>query len=246
MKYMKTRIAAIAATVVLAACGGGGDDSTSTSPSAAVTAEGFWNGSTTTGVGVSLAILENGETWGIYASGGSIVGALYGNTTSAGTTLSGSGSDFNIPSRNTASATYSGTFSPKSSISVNTSGGVAFTGTYDAAYDQPASLAVVAGSFSGQGVSGSSPVQGVSVTISSTGVITVPSNLGCSASGSIAPRPNGKNVFNVSVTFSGSNCALGNGATTTGVGYYNATTKSLLVLALNSARTDGFIYIGSK
>lgn len=241
MKTMKTRMAAIAASAVLAACGGGGDEGP-----ASPTAEGFWSGSTTTGVGVSLAILENGETWGIYTSGGGIAGALYGNTRSSGNSLSGSGSDFNIPSRTTASATYSGTFSPKSSISVNTSGGVSFTGTYGTAYDQPASLAAVAGSFSGVGVSGSSPVQGVSVTISPTGIVTVPASLGCSASGSAAPRASGKNIFNVSVTFSGSTCALGNGATATGVAYYDAATQDLLVLALNSAKTDGFIYIGSK
>lgn len=241
MKTMKTRMAAIAASAVLAACGGGGDEGP-----ASPTAEGFWSGSTTTGVGVSLAILENGETWGVYTSGGGIAGALYGNTRSSGSSLNGSGSDFNIPSRTSAPATYSGTFSPKSSISVTTSGGVSFTGTYGTAYDQPASLAAVAGSFSGVGVSGSSPVQGVSVTISPTGAITVPASLGCSASGSAVPRSSGKNIFNVSVTFSGSTCALGNGATATGVAYYDAATQDLLVLALNSAKTDGFIYIGSK
>ena len=60
------------------------------------------------------------------------------------------------------------------------------------------------------------------------------------------PRPSGKNIFNVSVTFTGTNCALGNGTVTTGVGYYDMDTKRLLVLALNAAKTDGFIYIGSK
>lgn len=241
MNKFKLRWAALAvSTAVLTACGGGDD------AAATLAVEGFWSGSTTTGVGVNLAILENGETWGVYTSGGGIAGALYGNTTASGNTLSGSGSDFNIPSRTTSSATYSGTFAPKSSISLTTSGGVSFTGTYEAAYDQPASLAAVAGSFTGEGVSGSSPVQGVSVTISSSGAVTVPANLGCSASGLITPRASGKNVFNVSVTFSGSTCALGNGATATGMAYYDSVDQGLVVLALNSAKTDGFIYIGSK
>jgi hypothetical protein len=195
---------------------------------------------------VNLAILETGETWGIYTSGTSIVGALYGNTTSSGASLTGSGSDFNIPSRIVSSASYSGSYSPKTTIRVNTSGGVSFAGTYETDYDTPASLAAVAGTFSGQGVSGNSAVQAVSVTISPTGAVTVPASLGCSAAGSAVPRLSGKNILNVSITFSGSTCALGSGTTASGVAYYDAATRQLLVLALNSAKTDGFIYVGGK
>lgn len=249
MNTTKLRYAALAvSSVLLAACGGGDDADDATTPTApvAATAEGFWVGNSSTGVRTALAILENGETWGVYASSTSILGALYGNTTSNGTSLTGAGSDFNIPSRSVSSATYSGSYTPKAKINVNTSGGISFAGTYDTDYDRPASLTSVAGNFSGQGVSGSSPVQGVSVNISSTGVVTVPSTLGCSASGSIAPRPSGKNVFNVSMTFFGAACALGNGATARGIAVYDSANRELLVLALNPAKTDGFIYVGSR
>ena len=238
------RLVAMGLSVVLAACGGGGDSAPVSAPP--VTAEGFWEGPASTGVSVALAVLENGETWGVYTSSGSIIGALYGNTTFVGTTLSGSGKDFNIPSRTVGSGTYSGTFVNKSSINVATSAGSTFSGIYRTAYDQPASLAAVAGTYSGTGVSGTSPVQTVSVAISSSGSITVPASLGCSAAGTATPRPSGKNIFDVTVTFTGSSCALGNGASTTGVAYYDATTRRVLVMAMNAAKSDGFIYVGQK
>ena len=240
------QLPAICLTVLLAACGGGGDSAPSIPPAPTATAEGFWEGPASTGVSVALAVLETGETWGVYTSSGSIVGALYGSTTSSGTTLSGSGKDFNIPSRTVGSGTYSGTFAAKSSINVTTSTGSTLSGTYKTAYDQPASLAALAGTFSGVGVSGASPVQTVSVTIASSGTITVPASLGCSAAGTATPRPSGKNIFDVAMTFTGSNCALGNGASTTGIAYYEAATGRVLVMAMNAAKSDGFIYVGQK
>lgn len=240
------QFAVLGLTVLLAACGGGGDGASPTAPAPSVTAEGFWEGPASTGASGALAVLETGETWGVYTSSGSIVGALYGTTTSSGTTLSGSGKDFNIPSRSVGSGTYSGTFVAKSSINVATSSGSTFSGTYKTAYDQPASLAAVAGTFAGVGVSGTSPVQPISVTISSSGAITVPASLGCSAAGTATPRPSGKNIFDVTVAFTGSTCALGNGASTTGIAYYDTTTRRMLVMAMNATKSDGFIYVGQK
>ena len=88
---------------------------------------------------MALAVLETGETWGVYTSGGSIVGALYGNTTSSG-----------------------------------------------------------------------------------------------------------KNIFDVALTFTGSTCGLGNGASTKGIAYYDATTRRVIAMAMNTAKSDGFIYVGQK
>lgn len=241
---MKRTLSIIGAAIFLTACGGGGNDAPA--PTVTTAAEGFWSGTASTGTDVALAILENGETWGVYLSGNSIVGALYGQTASSGSSLSGAGNDFNIPSRTVTAGSYNGTFTAKSTISVTTSAGGLFTGTYDADYDVVPSLTNLAGAFSGTGVSGNTPVQGVSVNITSAGVITVPASLGCSASGTASPRPSGKNIFNVSVTFSGSTCALGNGGTASGIAYYDTVSRSILVMALNSGKTDGFIYVGSK
>ena len=240
------RIAALGLlTVLLAGCGGG-DDNPAPAPTPTATAEGFWTGTASTGVNVALAVLENGETWGVYTSGGALVGALYGNTISSGNTVSGAGKDFNIPSRTVTSATYSGTFSAKNSIKVLTSAGASFSGAYNNSYDQPASLSALAGTFSGWGVSGTTSPAAISATVSSTGAIIVPASLGCAATGTAKPRASGKNIFDVTVTFVGSTCALGNGTSTTGVGYYDTASRELLVMSMNSSKSDGFIFVGKK
>lgn len=215
-------------------------------PVPATTAEGVWQGTASTGARVGLVVLENGETYGLYTSGNNLAGALYGITASSGTTLSGSGSDFNIPSRTVANLTYSGTFSEKSSLQLTSPTGGTFAATYDASYDQPASLAALAGTFSGGGISGRSSFQSAPVTVSTTGTIAVPSSNGCSQSGNISPRASGKNIFDVVVTFTGGNCALGNGTVTKGIAHFDATARELVVLAFNPAKTDGFIYVGKK
>jgi hypothetical protein len=228
--------------------GGGGGSSTPAAPSAlatTTTAEGFWSGPASTGTNVSLVVLETGETWGVYSLGNAVVGALHGSTTSSGTTLSGAGSDFNIPARTVTPGTFTGTFAAKSTISVTTSLGAVFNGTYGNAYDTAASLTSVAGSFSGSGVTATTSAQTVGVGISSLGVISA-TGIGCSAAGTAAPRSTGKNVFNVTVTFTGSSCVLGSGTVTTGVAYYDVASRQLLVMALNAAKTDGFLYLASK
>ena len=240
-------------TLVLTACGGGGSNAPTQVPVAtptplpvAASAAGFWEGTASNGVSVALAILEDGQTWGVYSSNNAIAGALYGTTASSGTTLTGSGKDFNIPARTVDAATYSGTFVANSRISVTTSNGGSLSAFYAAAYDQPASLASLAGSYVGTGVTGSTLAQSTPVTISTTGAISVPVSGGCGATGTATPRASGKNIFDISVTFNGNSCALGNGAVITGVAYFNAATRKLIVLALNSAKSDGFIYSGQK
>jgi hypothetical protein len=237
------RCFALAAAVLLTACGGGGGGGV---PVVNASAEGFWQGRSSAGYDVSLAVLENGETWGFYTTGNLLAGALYGQTTTSGNSLNGAGSDFNIALRTVTSGTYAGSVSPRSSLSVTTSGGGAFTGTYSASYDQPASLATAAGVFSGFGLTGRTASQAINATLMVDGTITVPSTGGCGASGRATPRSTGKNIFDVSVIFTGATCALGNGATTTGIAYYDAPTRQLLVMAMNAAKSDGFIYIGRK
>jgi hypothetical protein len=206
-------------------------------------AEGFWVG-TSSPYAVHLAILENGETWGVYYANNTIYGALYGQTSTSGTTLSGNGIDFYIPRLSVTSGSYNGTFVPMQTIRLSSSLGGIFSGNYSSEYDKAASVASIAGSYAGSGVTGSTPSQSVVVTVSSNGRVSASSG-GCNISGTITPRASGKNVFNVSTTFSGS-CALTSGTTTIGVGYYDASVRQILVMALTRNKNDGFIYIGTK
>lgn len=212
-------------------------------------AEGFWVGTSSAGFDAGVAVLENGETWGIYSYGSTIYGALLGSTTSSGNSLNGAGSDYNIPARTVTQGTYSGTVTPKTSIAITSSGGGTFNGTYRSLYDQSPSLASLAGTYSGYGVSGTSTTQYTTVTVSPAGVVSSGLQaLGCTASGSVAPRASGKNVYNLSVTFAGINCALGDGTTTTGIAILDTTVTPgrLYAVALKPDKTDGFVWSGTR
>lgn len=233
------RLAALTVSAFLTACGGGGDGPVSGS------AEGFWVGTSSSGYTVRLAVLENGETWGFYTSGGTIYGALFGNTAASGSSLSGSGTDFYFPSLLAQSSSYSGTVAAKQSIQVTTSGGTSFTGGYSNEYDIPATLSAVAGSYSGTGITATTSAYATTVTINSAGAITASTPL-CSGTGSIQPRPTGKGIFNVTVTFMGGSCPLSAAGTTSGVAYYDTANRTLVSLGLNGAKTNGFFWVGAK
>jgi hypothetical protein len=239
------RIALLAATVALVACGGGGGAAPTPASVVNASAEGFWNGTASTGPQVSVVILENGETWGLYASANSIVGALFGNTVVSGSTVSGTGNDFNLVSRTVTPGTFTGTVAAKSTLSLTTSTGAKLNATYDATYDQAPSLVALAGTYTGQAVTGGTSPQTNTVTISSTGALSSVGT-GCTASGTATPRPTGKNIFNISVTFTGTSCALGNGVVTTGVATFTPATRQLIAMAMNGAKSDGFIYAGTR
>ncbi len=240
----------LAAATVLTACGGGGggggsDASPSPAPvTPATSAEGFWSGKSSTGYDVSVAVLENGETWGVFGQNGSLYGALHGSTASSNGALTGTGHEFNLVSRTVAASSYTGTYAARSAIQFRLPTGVSVQGAYSAAYDQPASLATLAGTYTGSGVATGAPVQALSVTISAMGAVSSPPSLGCTASGSVVPRVSGKNVFDLRVTFSGASCALGDGASVSGVAY--ADSGNLLALGLLPSQTAGFIFTGKK
>lgn len=241
MRNLKV-LALAAAVITLTACGGGGGAALAV---ANVSSEGFWTGVSSSGVTVNVAILENGETWGVYTQGNTLVGAVYGTSSSSGNAVSGSGQEFDLGTRKVTAGTYSGTVSAKTSISLATSGGAKFTGTYNAAYDTAASLASLAGSYTGFGVTGATASQSTPVTISASGAVTA-TGVGCTAAGTATPRASGKNIFDLSITFTGASCALGSGTVAKGVAYFDAPNKQILAMALNPAKTDGFIYVGTR
>lgn len=237
---MKKSLLIIGLATMMAACGGGGDGG---GDDQIASAEGFWTEVSPDGRAISVAILENGETWGVYSQSNAIIGALYGQTTSSGNTLTGSGQDFNFTG-GVIPGSYSGTFVPKTSISITTTNAGSFSGVYNSEYDVAASLTELAGSFNGIGISGSDGILPFSADISLSGDVTSPPS-GCSVTGTVVPRPSGKNVFNVSLTFNGV-CELGNGTVTTGIAYYDKITEQVLVTVLNSGKTEGFFFVGSK
>lgn len=249
---MKRTILGLAACAVLAGCGGGDDGGGAAAAAAAppsallASAEGLWQGRTSTGLNANIAVLESGETWGIYGSNSVIYGAVHGQTRWGEGTVSGAATSYDTTTRLVAPTAFTGSFAPRSSIVVTTGDNVQFMAQYHPAYDEPPSLPALAGSFRGQAVSATAPPRGAAVVIAASGAVTLPEVQGCAGAGGIAPRASGKNVYDLDITFSGAGCVLGDGTTVRGIAYYDSSTRQLLAMALNPERSDGFIYLGIK
>lgn len=210
---MRLNLIAQTMCCALALCGCGG--ATNNPPN---TAEGFWVGTTSTGDSAALMVLEDGQSFGMASANNVINEGLYGSIVGKGSAVSGgSGKDFNFTAHTVSSITYTGTVSAKSAISASTSSNVTVSGAYRSRYDQLAAPSVIAGTYSGFGVAGvADSTQPIPVTIDASGAITVTGPT-CAGTGAALPRPNGKNVFNIRITFTGASCPLGDGATTIGV-----------------------------
>lgn len=206
------------------------------------TAEGFWIGPASTGFTVSLAVLDNGEAWGVYSSGNQIFGALQGNAKGDGNTLAGNGTDYNFQANSATSASVTGTVAQKSSIQAKISTGVTASLKYSAAYDQPASLEMLAGQYaiSGRTFDGYFGVK--QLKIESTGAFALVDG-GCTATGKLVPRGS-KNIFNLNVSFAGATCLVS--GSIAGVAYLDTASKQFVALALNVSKTDGMIVVGSR
>lgn len=241
--------------LMLAGCGGGGGDSTPATNSG--TAEGVYGGNLTgsTSKNFQMLVLENDEVWSMYGTQSSsqfqVAGFVQGNGTSNnGSFTSSNVRDFGYAPAlsGTASATYSvaaktisGSFSAGGGT-VSFSGGPIAGSLYD--YNAPAVLSAVAGNWTLTALTGES----VSVVVGSNGQFSATSSLGCKFSGSLTPRPSGKNVFNLSLTFGASPCALP-GQTASGISlvYPLSTGRTQLIMAgANSTRTIGTAAFGTR
>jgi hypothetical protein len=237
--------------LALTACGGGGGSSNS-SPVAATTAEGLWIGNTNTFRLVTGIVLDNGTYWVLYSSPnnpGMIAGAVQGSGTALnGSFSSANAKDFNLEGRGINDATVSASYKEKQSFNgsvtySSVSPAVTFTSTYDPAYDRIPSLTAIAGTYFGTAaVVGD--IETVTVDISAAGVITGLGISGCQFTGTAKPHAKG-NVFDITVTFGGGACLNGT-STVTGIGYFDLRSGQLYGAALNSGRTDGFIFVGMK
>lgn len=235
---------------VAVACGGGyGDSNFSSMPqSMATSAEGLWTGATPTRRTVSGLVLDDGSYWVFYTAIGNpnvLAGLVQGTGTShSGSFGSSNTRDFNLEGAGILAATMSGSYVQKKSFNgtiayFNGDTG-SFTSTYDEDYESAPNTNLVAGNYSGLRADN----QTVSVTLGSAGTVSGSFTDGCTFAGSFSPRAKG-NAFNVTVTFGGGICSNGTD-TVNGVAFHDAATNRLYSAALNSARTNSYIFIATK
>jgi hypothetical protein len=212
------------------------------------TAEGFWDGKTSTNQTIDGFVLDDGTFYFLYSppNEANIAGVVQGNASAAnGQFNSSNAKDFNISGLGVTNGAIAGTYVPRTSLNGTFTSGYGtstFSATYLPVYDQPASLAAAAGTYSGQAAS-SAGIQNVVVTINAAGAVSGAA-VGCSFSGTATPRGS-VDIFNLSVTFQGGACIFGT-STLAGIAYYDVPQHALYAAAPNASRTDGFLFVGTK
>ena len=247
MQCKFVRLICILLAISVSACGG--EDTESPPPPSL--AEGLWNGSTNTGRTVAGVSLDDGTYWFLYTLPGNpsiIAGGIQGSGTAQdGSFLSTNGKDFNLQAQGISDVSMRGNYVPKQSMNgaVTYSNGaqVVFTGIYNTDYDLTPDMSLLAGTYSGSAATAGG-IETVTGSLAATGSIIGRSASGCNFNGLFAPRPRG-NVYDVSITFSGGICSNGT-STVNGVGFFDADSKKLFGAAVNSTRTNGFLFIGTK
>jgi hypothetical protein len=227
------------------------------SPPPVASAEGLWTGIVDNNRSMAGVVLEDGTYWFLYSMGGNpavIAGLVQGNgTTNADAFTSSNGKDLNTEGLGVFDLTVAGNYVPKQvlngTVTYPLRGQTTFTSTYDTAYELSPDVSQLLGTYTGSSavVAG---VEAVTVTISAPNILTGPNILmgesadGCRFSGEVFPRRQG-NAYDVSVTFSGGVCSNGT-SEVTGIAFFNAATKTLYSAALNSAKTNGYVFVGTK
>ena len=226
---------------------GGGTSGGTSSGSAAASAEGIWSGTTSAGYAFNLLVVETGEFWAIYGRSGVAQGAVHGTGSGTATAFNGSGTDFFFADGSKAAATVSGNVVAKSTMTgtVQSFAAATFSAGYDSRYDQPASVADIAGAWPFNAISHAG-VQSGSVNIAADGTFAGSIST-CSFTGLASPRTGGKNVFNTSISFAASGCVF-NGQTLTGVSVVTVSgaTRTLFSAALIPDGSNGFLASGTK
>ncbi|PXW94525.1 hypothetical protein C7444_11316 [Sphaerotilus hippei] len=242
---------AVLGALALVACGGGGGTGDAGTPSTEGVYAGVLNGSSSGSTAFQLLMLDNGELWSMYGTQGASAFVAAGFVQGSGTQVSHAFVSTNTRDFGTVPAqgvTTSALHDPTANTLSGTVGSTSFVGTplptslYT--YGTPAVPGTVTGSWTTTSLSG----ERVTVDITPGGTFTATSSLGCSLSGTIVPRPSGKNVFNVAVTFGASPCALpSQAASGIAIAYPLPTGRTqLLVAVVNPARTAGLALVGTK
>lgn len=236
--------------------GGNGGGGTGGGTGNIAIAEGAWSGTNSLGNNFNMLILEDGSLYSMYGtvtpSGFSAAGFNVGTGSVSGTTLTGTLTQYDFAGHRvtgTLNATVVTGVSVNGAATPNGGGTpTTFTSTPLPAsypgylYNTPALASDIAGAWTGFLLDGSAAV----FSITSAGALSG-TNLGCSFTGTVAPRPSGKNVFNVSIHFGSSPCTAANqDATGIAISYITGGHRQLIAAAENSAKTLGSMFFALR
>lgn len=225
----------------LAACGGGGGDSDSGTP------EGLWGGTTSDGVATALFVLDDGQTWGVYGSESEgFAGILQGSLSSTGHAVSGRVLDFSLTGTSQSTLSITGTVNAGSSLNLRLDSDTTAGLIFDSAYNSPASLTQIAGTYTGVAAARGVADDSVVVVIDASGNVSTSSTnySQCVGTGQISLRSGNKAIVNFNIQFTGAGCLFAGGSTMSGVGVYDD--NSVVAIGMNAAKTQGLLLVADK
>ncbi len=254
---------------LVVACGGDGGSTPEVTPETA-NPEGFWVGTTSDGSQVHLSVLENGEIWGDFFGKSSINHVLWGHVSKSGFQLNGGFRKFNRLIDRFLVSEFSGTFYPRDRMDITLADGTHLPMKFETLYDREMDPKRLTGTHAGDGglrgqplwrpvplllpdgelFQGSEPIESFTANalrVTDSGEAHLQTDKDCDASGAILPRASGKNVFDVKLTFRGSECGIVDGSTFNGIAVQRWN-KTARIHALNEAKTIAldFAFIGNK
>ena len=160
-----------------------------------------------------MVVLEDGSYWALYGTNSTNVllvrGFVQGTGTSTNGTFAGNSRDFgflpsaagSVTAQYTSTPTIVGTITTGTQV-VSFNGGAIANSNY--VYAKSASSSDISGSW----FLGLTNGETLPITVSGAGAIVGTSSGGCQINGTATPRPSGKNIFNVALTFGPAPCAL--------------------------------------
>lgn len=247
-------VVSVLSLTLLSGCGGGGNGSTAASNTIP---QGLYLGSSSYSSFslTDVLILEDGSYYALYGvqlNAGFLVDGFFEGT--------GSGSNGVLSSANPlehvslyafSNVSFGGSYAPGTSVDFNVRGfGGAGTlstvkptnTTYD--YASAANINDIAGSWALSTIDGA----GANMIISTNGTFTATATgNSCSYSGTISPRPSGKNVFDITLTYGGAPCALPNlSISGIAVSYMlsDGITREFIMSGTDSSRAIGYAASG--
>ncbi|KAF0813596.1 hypothetical protein IGB42_01947 [Andreprevotia sp. IGB-42] len=219
---------------------------------ASATAEGLWKGVDSGGRSFTALVLGDGtgKYWMPYTTAANpnvFVGFLTGTATSLNTLFSSTnGVNFDSVAANIGNVVVSGSYIAKSTFRPQITGNnqiVSLNSTYSPDYELTPTLASIAGEYTGQ-VSTLIGTQNSTLTVTNTGTVSGKFADGCQFSGNISANAKG-NLYNLSLAYIALNCGKNTGSVA-GVAYYDKTQRTLVVTTIDTPRTAGLLFQGTK
>jgi hypothetical protein len=270
---LRTFSLSISTTLILAACGGGGGGGTAATTPAPVdpvvpavpvnqaSIKRVYDGTFSTGASHQTFIFDDNRFYTLYGAifNGelSVIGVLQGDGVVSGTTYT----SINARDYTTAGTVQAATVTATYTAGTSFAGTIAEGGTTYAitatpsvnaqyVYDMPASPVNISGNWSVKDSQGSQVnlVVAADGNLTGTAVVAAGAAAGCAFSGSVKPVATGKNLFDLTLTYSMAPCALA-GTSVNGIAMeylYSNGRRQLVLIGFDAGRTRAATYLGTR